>query len=392
MRIALCLIVLTLLLSACKNEKKSCCEISNNKNRIIPQKAHSCENINKQSLLLTDESFQNKKAKDSFNISKMASSTIKSSMILIPEGEYLMGSNGNKWTLSRELPQHKVKISAFYMDEHEVTNAQFAKFVQETNYLTLAEKNIDWEEMKKQLPANTPKFSDEDLKPGSLVFTAPKNLQNKENISQWWVWKRGANWKHPFGPKSNLEGKENHPVTQIAYTDVLAYAKWAGKRLPTEAEWEWAARGGLDNKTYPWGNEHVGKGKAKCNYWTGDFPIKNTKIDGYYYSAPVKSYPPNGYGLYDMAGNVWEFCSDFLDINYYSSFDKNSVAINPQGAPVTYYPQEGETPKRVLRGGSFLCNDSYCASYRVSARMATSEDSGMNHVGFRLVKGLELVE
>ena len=289
---------------------------------------------------------------------------------------------------SRENPKHKVKVSSFYMDANEVTNAQFAKFVEETGYLTIAERPVDWEEMKKNLPPNTPKPPAANLQPGSLVFYAPERVYNLDDISQWWQWVNGADWKHPEGPGSSIEGKENYPVVQVCYYDALAYCKWAGKRLPTEAEWEWAARGGLEDNLYPWGLEHVEADKPKCNYWTGTFPIENTEEDGYYYSAPVRTYKPNGFGLYDMGGNVWEFCSDFFDEDFYKK-NVDNISVNPKGPTKTYYPREPYEAKRVSRGGSFLCSDdSYCSSYRVSARMPSSEDSAMNHTGFRCVKDL----
>lgn len=312
--------------------------------------------------------------------------TLGEEMVLIPSGTFMMGASDNQWALPRESPQHKVKVDAFYMDVHEVTNAQFSRFVDETGYLTIAERPIDWEEMKKQLPPGTPKPADEVLQPGSMVFVAPEQVANLDDFSQWWQWVHGANWRHPLGPDSNLDGKENHPVVHIAYYDALAYAKWAGKRLPTEAEWEWAARGGLNDNLYTWGTEYVETGTPKCNYWTGTFPTENTEVDGYYYTAPVKSYVPNGYNLYDMAGNVWEICADWFDEHYYDSFEINAPASNPAGPSQSNYAREPFDPKRVVRGGSFLCNDSYCSSYRVSARMPNSQDTGMNHTGFRLVK------
>jgi sulfatase modifying factor 1 len=241
--------------------------------------------------------------------------------------------------------------------------------------------------LKKNLPPNTPKPPAANLQPGSLVFYAPERVYNLEDISQWWQWVNGADWKHPEGPGSTIEGQENHPVVQVCYYDALAYCKWAGKRLPTEAEWEWAARGGLEDNLYPWGLDHVEANNPKCNYWTGTFPVENTKEDGYYYSAPVRTYKPNGFGLYDMGGNVWEFCSDFFDEDFYKK-NVDNISIDPKGPGKTYYPREPYEAKRVSRGGSFLCSDSYCSSYRVSARMPSSEDSAMNHTGFRCVKSL----
>ncbi len=307
-------------------------------------------------------------------------------MVLIPAGTYDMGASDSRWALPREFPPHKVHVDAFYMDVHEVTNAQFREFVEATGYITIAERPVDWEELRKQLPPGTPKPPDESLLPGSMVFVQPAAVQNLLDYSQWWQWVTGADWKHPLGPGSSIAGKDNHPVVHVAYYDALEYAKWAGKRLPTEAEWEWAARGGLKDAIYPWGAEYVEDGTPKCNYWTGTFPTSNSEADGYYYSAPVKSFPPNGYGLYDMAGNVWEICMDWFDESYYQSFDPKQVANNPKGPSKSNYSQDQFDPRRVVRGGSFLCNDNYCSSYRVSARMPTSQDTGMIHTGFRCVK------
>ena len=307
-------------------------------------------------------------------------------MVLIPAGTFEMGASDSRWALPREFPKHKVHVDAFYMDVHEVTNAQFRAFVEATGYVTIAERPVDWEELRKQLPPGTPKPPDEALQPGSMVFIQPAEVQNLMDYSQWWHWVNGADWKHPQGPGSSIEGKDNHPVVHVAYYDALEYARWAGKRLPTEAEWEWAARGGLEDAIYPWGMEYVEDGTPKCNYWTGTFPTSNSEADGFYYSAPVKSFPPNGYGLYDMAGNVWEICSDWFDEGYYRTFNPNEVADNPQGPAKSNYSQDQYDPRRVVRGGSFLCNDNYCSSYRVSARMPTSQDTGMIHTGFRCVR------
>lgn len=373
-----------LLVVSCKNETS--------KKEILSEKVEShinCEQAGSRAGVLMGAS--NSKKTSQISESKDIVSPdvdIKDEMVLIPSGTFMMGASDNQWALPRESPQHKVKVDAFYMDVHEVTNAQFAKFVEATGYVTIAERPIDWEEMKKQLPPGTPKPADDVLQPGSMVFVAPEQVTNLEDFSQWWQWVHGANWRHPLGPDSSIDGLENHPVVHIAYFDALAYAKWIGKRLPTEAEWEWAARGGLNDNLYTWGTEYVETGDPKCNFWTGTFPTENTKADGYYYTAPVKSYPPNGYNLYDMAGNVWEICADWFDEHYYDSFDAEVAAENPIGPNQSNYAREPFDPKRVVRGGSFLCNDNYCSSYRVSARMPNSQDTGMNHTGFRLVKDL----
>ncbi|MFI5138624.1 MAG: formylglycine-generating enzyme family protein, partial [Sphingobacteriales bacterium] len=226
-------------------------------------------------------------------------------MVWIKAGTFLMGGD-NKQAAADEYPKHKVRVDGFWMDATGVTNAQFAKFVKATGYVTTAERKPDWNALKKQLPPGTPKPADSLLVAASLVFAPPAGAVSLDDYSQWWEWRKGANWKHPHGPGSSIKGKDNYPVVHIAWTDAVAYSKWAGKRLPTEAEWEWAARGGLQNKIYPWGNEPVDEGKPKANTWQGHFPDQNTLRDKYYGLAPVASFPANGYGLYDMAGNVWE--------------------------------------------------------------------------------------
>jgi len=307
-------------------------------------------------------------------------------MILILGGTFSMGADNNQAS-EDEYPKHTVQVESFLMDETEVTNAQFKKFVDATGYITTAEQVPDWEELKKTLPPGTPKPSDDLLVPSSLVFKQSTSPIALNDVSQWWEWVAGANWKHPSGPNSNIKGKDNYPVVQISWYDAMAYCKWSGKRLPTEAEWEWAARGGLQNNIYPWGNEGVNIGKPKANSWEGDFPYYNQRKDGFIKSAPVKSYPPNGYKLFDMAGNVWEWCSDWYDANYYSQL-KNKIAYNPTGSTKSFDPEEPYVKKRVLRGGSFLCNDKYCSGYRNARRMKSSPDTGLEHTGFRCVKNV----
>lgn len=305
-------------------------------------------------------------------------------MVLIPAGEFPMGATDEKLALPREYPVHKVKVNAFYMDVHEVTNREYRAFTDATGYITVAERPVLWEELKQQLPPDAVKPADSLLQPGSLVFTPTDGPVPLNDNSYWWRWVIGANWRHPLGPKSDLKGKEDHPVVHLTYEDAQAYAKWVGKRLPTEAEWEWAARGGKKNTVYPWGNEHVEAGKPKCNYWTGKFPYQNTEADGYVLTAPVMMYPPNPYGLYDLSGNVWEICSDWYDDHYYEKI-REEVSVNPTGPSKSYDSTNPYQIAHVIRGGSFLCSDSYCASYRVSARMPLATDSGLNHVGFRCV-------
>ncbi len=309
-------------------------------------------------------------------------------MVYIPSGEFMMGAKEKEWALPREFPEHLVKVDAFFIDEHEVTNAQFQEFVEATGYVTVAERDIDWEVLKKQLPPGTNKPADSLLIAGSLVFKPTEGKVDLNNHFQWWSWVTGANWKHPFGPESNLDGLENHPVVHIANEDALAYAKWSGKRLPTEAEWEWASRGGKENNIYPWGNDVVSEEKPQCNFWTGEFPYLNTKTDGYYYTAPVMTYPPNAYGLYDMAGNVWEICADWFDEDYYKKVGKKEQLTNPIGPKRSFYRDNNFDKYKVVKGGSFLCSDSYCSSYRSSARMPQAFDSGQNHIGFRCVKDI----
>ena len=308
-------------------------------------------------------------------------------MVYVPPGEYQMGAIGDL-AKPQEFPRHPVKVNGFFMDTHEVTNAEFARFVKETGYKTVAERPVDWEELKKQLPPGTAKPPEENLKPGSMVFTPREGTTSLRDETQWWAYVHGADWRHPEGPKSNIDGKDNYPVVHIAYQDALAYAKWAGGRLPTEAEWEWAARGGLKDPVYPWGMDDVNDGPPRANFWQGVFPNENTKEDSYYLTAPVRNFKANGYGLYDMAGNVWEICSDKYDADYYKRLPKGQVIDNPKGPERSYNPRAPYADHNSIRGGSFLCNDSYCASYRVSARMPLEKDAATNHVGFRLVKDL----
>ncbi len=320
-------------------------------------------------------------------ITHRAISSAPQGMVSIPAGKFLMGAKSNQ-AYDDEFPKHEVQVSEFYMDATEVTNAAFAAFVKATGYVSIAERNIDWNEMKKQVPEGTPKPADSLLMAGSLVFHATDGPVDLNNYSEWWRWVIGADWRHPEGPTSTIENRMQHPVVHIAWEDAQAYATWAGKRLPTEAEWEWAALGGNKGAKYPWGNESPEQATDKANFWQGSFPYQNYVLDGYEITAPVKSFPPNGYGLYDMAGNVWEWCEDRYDANAYNNYRKQGTVKNPQGSATYFDPRDPYAEKHVVRGGSFLCNDSYCSGYRVSRRMSTSKDSGLNHTGFRCVQDL----
>lgn len=298
----------------------------------------------------------------------------------IEGGEFTMGSDSGPAT---EKPSHRVKVDGFWIDETEVTNAQFQEFVEKTKYVTTAEKKPDWEEMKKFLPPGTEKPPESQLVPGALVYRSPDRKVPLDDVTAWWSYVPGADWRHPEGPGSDLKGRENHPVVHVAWEDAAAYAKWAGKRLPTEAEWEFAARGGKEKQRFTWGNDAPKDDSNLANIWQGEFPTKNTKQDGFERTAPVKSFPPNGYGLYDMAGNVWEWCSDWYRADEYSG--RGKLTANPKGPDKSWDPREPWSPMRVTRGGSFLCHITYCESYRPAARRGTAADTGLSHLGFRCV-------
>jgi formylglycine-generating enzyme len=312
-------------------------------------------------------------------------------MVWIRGGEFSMGAAVNG-AGSAEMPMasndsepvHRVRVDGFWMDSTPVTNEQFEKFVKATGYTTIAERTPTKEEF--------PTAPEENLVAGSVVFAPTDHEVELNNHYQWWSYVKGANWRHPLGPQSDLKGKEKYPVVHIAYPDAETYAKWTGKRLPTETEFEFAARGGLSGKVYVWGDELRPGGKWMANTWQGKFPVKDAGQDGYAGIAPVKSFPPNGYGLYDMAGNVWEWCSDWYRPDYYQTLvDKGGVAENPQGPDSPFDPAEPDEKKRVHRGGSFLCNDQYCSRYIVGTRGKGEVNTGTNHLGFRCVRSPENV-
>ncbi|HIB38442.1 formylglycine-generating enzyme family protein [Mesonia sp.] len=313
-------------------------------------------------------------------------------MVWVSSKTFTQGAKENdQLAMQHEKPAHQVYVDGFFIDIHEVTNKEFRAFVNATDYKTVAERPIDWEEMKKQLPANTPKPVDSVLQPGSLTFDKSiEKVASMNNYTQWWTWQLGANWKQPYGKGSSIESKDDLPVVHIAYEDALAYCKWANRRLPTEAEWEAAAQGTNNNQIFTWGDD-ASVLNDQANTWQGIFPTQNKSKDGYSYIAPVASYPANSIGIYDMLGNVWEWTSDYYNVNYYKELDTAQVINNPRGAEKGYSPQNPYQQEKIIKGGSFLCNASYCASFRISAKMGMSPDSGSDHVGFRTVATPEML-
>jgi sulfatase modifying factor 1 len=300
-----------------------------------------------------------------------------SQMIWIPPGEFDMGSEDPLFPDAQ--PVHRVSVKGFWMDVTEVTNADFKRFIDATGYITIAEKPPRREDFPATPPAR--------LVPGSIVFSPPTKRVSLRDPSQWWRYVPGANWRHPEGPGSGVRTRMDHPVVHIAYPDAVAYAVWAGKRLPTEAEWEYAARGGLERQEFVWGNAAHPGGRYLANTFQGQFPFHNTGADGYLSTSPVRAFPPNGYELYGMAGNAWEWVADWYRPDYYAKLaGTQHVAANPGGPTSGFDPTEPSVPKRVQRGGSFLCTDEYCASYRPGARGRGAPDSSANHIGFRLVR------
>lgn len=302
----------------------------------------------------------------------LAASTSQTKMVQIPDGTFQMGSDDDAFPDAQ--PVHTVIVNGFWMDEHEVTNAEFARFVKATGYVTIAERPLN--------PADFPNVPLENLVPGSAVFAPPKEDVSLDDPLQWWQYVADANWRHPTGPGSSISGRTNDPVVQVCYDDAIAYTNWARKRLPTEAEWEYAAQGGTGSQKYYWGNELKPNGNWVANIFQGTFPNKNSLEDGFEMIAPVKSFPPNKFGLYDMEGNVWEWCQDYYRPDYY----KNSPKENPRGPEESYDPDEPNAVKRVQRGGSFLCSDQYCIRYKAGSRGKGEVKSASNNLGFRCVK------
>ena len=311
-------------------------------------------------------------------------------MVWIPGGEFSMGCDdprgkpfGGHDAMTDARPIHRVRVDGFWMDAREVTNDQFAEFVAATGSVTVAERPPRAEDFPGALPEN--------LVAGSIVFAPPPEpvpLRDATGMAhlQWWAYVPGACWRHPEGPDSDLAGRGDHPVVHVAFDDAVAYAAWAGKRLPTEAEWECAARGGLAGAMYPWGDAFRPDGTWMANTWQGRFPVEDSAADGFRGVAPVGRYPANGYGLFDMAGNVWEWCSDWYRPDTYAEDHRDGVAVDPRGPDSSFDPAEPGQPKRVQRGGSFLCSDGYCARYVVGTRGKGEASSATNHIGFRCVR------
>lgn len=315
-------------------------------------------------------------------------------MVWIPSGKFLMGSRDGK---DDEKPVHEVELSGFWMNSTEVTNAEFQRFTDATGYVTIAEKTPKREDFEGL--ADVSLIKDEDLVAGSICFNPKfdrdlvKQLRDSQGNVNWpyavWMMQKGANWRHPHGPESDIQDKANHPVVHIAWPDAVAYCEWAGKRLPTEAEFEYASRGGLQQMEYPWGDKLQDGDRWPLNIWQGEFPEEHNVRDGFEMTAPVKTFRPNGYGLYDMSGNVWQWTQDWYRPDTYALDAARGVVANPTGPDRSLDPRTEGEPARVLRGGSYLCNDSYCRGYRVSARSPGAPDTGTSHVGFRTVMTVE---
>jgi sulfatase modifying factor 1 len=292
-------------------------------------------------------------------------------MVWIPGGTFAMGSNEH---YPEEAPVHEMSVGGFWMDEHLVTNLDFMRFVKATGHVTFAELPPD--------PSKYPGAKPENLKPGSIVFkksSGPVDLRNPYN---WWDWKAGADWRHPEGPGSSLQGRDRHPVVHVTYSDAEAYAHWAGRELPTEAEWEFAARGGLERAEFAWGNEFMPRGKPMANTWQGEFPYENLLLDGYEGTSPAGTFPANDYGLFDIIGNVWEWTSEW----YMGSHEELSLCCGSDARAASIDPNDAAAiPRKVMKGGSHLCAPNYCRRYRPAARMAQPVDTSTCHLGFRCI-------
>ena len=307
-------------------------------------------------------------------------------MVWVPGGEFSMGCadprkapQGGGDAMRDARPVHRVFVDGFWMDATEVTNRQFAEFVVATGYVTIAEQTPRAEDFPGAPPEN--------LVPGAVVFTRPEQAVSLDNHYQWWSYVKGASWRRPLGDSSSIEGLEDYPVVNVAFADAEAYARWAGKRLPTEAEWEFAARGGVAGQLYTWGNDLRPNDKWMANIWQGEFPMRDSAEDGFAGLSPVAQYPANGYGLYDLAGNAWEWCSDWYRPDTYEIMSERAVvARNPTGPRDSFDPSEPGVSKRVHRGGSFLCSDQYCVRYMLGTRGKGEPSTGSNHLGFRCVK------
>ncbi len=308
-------------------------------------------------------------------------------MVWIPGGVFTMGSADGS---ADEQPLHQVELDGFWMDTHEVTNRQFKEFVDATAYVTTAEQPPQLRSIEPGSELEQMAILEEFNHPGSicsLQLNSRAEIDPARGAYSWWQYVPGASWKHPEGPHSSIAERMDHPVVHVSWLDVQAYCQWSGKVLPTEAQWEYAARGGNTGQTYPWGNERNPDNQWLTNIWQGEFPIENTAADGFSGTAAAGSFPPNQFGLFDMAGNVWEWCSDFYQPDYYS----RSPLRNPHGPDKSFDPQEPGIIKRVQRGGSFMCSEQYCVGYRVSARMKGEQDTGAFHTGFRCVVNRDMV-
>jgi formylglycine-generating enzyme required for sulfatase activity len=304
-------------------------------------------------------------------------------MVWIPGGTFRMGSED---FYPEERPVHPVTVDGFWMDDHPVTVAEFRRFVKATGHVTLAEKPLD--------PADYPDADPDLLVPGSLVFQRTSGPVDLDHYRNWWSWVPGAQWRFPEGPGSNVAGRDRHPVTHVAFEDAVAYATWAGKELPTEAEWEFAARGGLDGATYAWGDEFAPRGRQMANTWQGEFPWQNLLLDKYERTSPIRSYPPNGYGLFDVAGNVWEWTSDYYTPSHpdpvvHACCGPPGPRLNPRVTSAEASHNVGgpgeRFPRMVVKGGSHLCAPNYCHRYRPAARSPQTIETSMGHLGFRCI-------